>query len=137
MKIKLAAQLMGLSLLAFVPASVKAQSWQFNAQSIALKGGETTEIGDLYMVINCKSVLTATPEVTILDGPPGVTATIEEAMVVPRFQQCPKPVKGGKLKLTAGTIDDQTNSLMTIRVRYKTKDGDRDRSMTLTIALFP
>jgi len=121
----------------FVSTGVSAQSWQMNTQSFAMKSGETTEVGDIYWVINCRSQLTSTPEVTIMDGPPGITAAIEEAMVTPRFQQCPKPVKGGKLKLTAGTIDDQTNSLMTLRIRYKTRDGDRDRSMSFTIALFP
>jgi hypothetical protein len=58
-------------------------------------------------------------------------------MVLPRIQQCPRPVSGGKLSVTAGTIDDQSNSLMTVRIRYKTRDGIRDKSITFTIALFP
>jgi hypothetical protein len=114
-----------------------AQSWQFNTQSLALKSGETSEVADLYWVSNCKSLLTEKPEVTIMDGPPGVTATVEEAMVTPRIQQCPKPVKGRKLKVTAGTVDDQTNSIMTLRIRYKTRDGDRDQAMTIKMSLFP
>lgn len=118
-------------------SSAQAQSWQMNTQSLALKSGESTEVSDIYWVVNCKSLLTSPPEVTILDGPPGVTATIAEAMVLPRFQQCPKPVAGGKLSVAAGTIDDQSNSLMTVRIRYKTRDGVRDKSMTFTIALFP
>ena len=118
-------------------SSAQAQSWQFNTQSLALKSGESTEVSELYWVVNCKSLLTSTPEVTILDGPPGVTATITEAMVLPRIQQCPRPVSGGKLSVTAGTIDDQSNSLMTVRIRYKTRDGIRDKSITFTIALFP
>ena len=126
----------GLSLGLIAP-SVQAQSWQMNSQSFAMKSGETTEVGDIYWVVNCRSLLLATPEVTILDGPPGVTASIEEAMVVPRFQQCAQPVKGGKLKLKTGTIDDNSNTLMTLRIRYKTRDGDRDRSMSFTLALFP
>jgi hypothetical protein len=118
-------------------SNAQAQSWQMNTQSLALKSGESTEVSDLYWVVNCKALLTTTPEVTILDGPPGVTATVTEAMVTPRFQQCPKPVAGGKLKVTAGTIEDQSNSIMTIRIRYKTRDGIRDKSMTFTVALFP
>ncbi|MGA7326197.1 MAG: hypothetical protein WBX25_17360 [Rhodomicrobium sp.] len=131
------ARMTSLLVCVFVSTGAEAQSWQFNSVHLAMKSGETVEVGDLYWVINCRSQLTSTPEVTIMDGPPGVTAAVEEAMVVPRFQQCSKPVKGGKLKLTAGTIDDQTNSLMTVRIRYKTRDGDRDRSMNFTIALFP
>ena len=58
-------------------------------------------------------------------------------MVMPRFQQCAKPVKGGKLKLIAQKVEEPSNSLMTLRVRYKTKDGVRDKSMSFTISLFP
>ena len=93
MKLKIAAQLAGLLLCALGATGANAQSWQFNTQSVAMKSGETAEIGDLYWVSNCKSLLTAPPEVTIMDGPPGVTAVVEEAMVTPRFQQCAKPVK--------------------------------------------
>jgi hypothetical protein len=118
-------------------SNAQAQSWQMNTQSLALKSGESTEVSDLYWVVNCKSLLTGTPEVTILDGPPGVTVAVAEAMVTPRFQQCPKPVAGGKLKVTAGKIEDQSNSMMTIRIRYPTRDGVRDKSMTFTVALFP
>jgi hypothetical protein len=122
---------------ALVTTEACAQSWQMNTQSYALKSGETVEVGDLYFVINCKSQLTSPPEVTIMDGPPGVTATVDEAMVMPRFQQCPTPVKGGKLRLAAGTVDEQSESLMTVRVRYKTRDGTREKSLSFTIALFP
>jgi hypothetical protein len=117
--------------------AARAQSWQMNTQSYALKSGESTEIGDLYWVVNCQSQLQGPPEVTILDGPPGVTASITEAMVVPRFQQCPKAVKGAKLKLSAEQIEEQSSSQMTLRIRYKTKDGVRDKSMSFMISLFP
>ncbi len=115
----------------------QAQSWQMNSNSYALKSGESVEIMDLYWVTNCQSLLTSPPEVTVLDGPPGVTASTTEAMVTPRFQQCAKPVKGSKLKLSADKIDDQSYSVMTLRIKYKTKDGERDRSFTFNIALFP
>jgi hypothetical protein len=117
--------------------AAQAQSWQMNTQSYALKSGESTEIGDLYWVVNCQSQLQGPPEVTILDGPPGVTASITEAMVVPRFQQCARAVKGAKLTLSAQQIEEPSNSLMTLRVRYKTKDGARDKSMSFLISLFP
>ncbi len=131
------ARLASLILCILAATAANGQSWQFNTQEVALKSGETAEVMDLYWVTNCKSLLTATPEVTIMDGPPGVTAVVEEAMVVPRFQQCANTVKGAKLKLKADAIDDQTNSLMTLRIRYKTKDGNRDRSLSLKMSLFP
>jgi hypothetical protein len=73
----------------------------------------------------------------VLDGPPGVTTSVIEAMILPRFQQCPKPVKGAKLKLSVDKIEDQSYSMVTLRIRYKTKDGDRDKSLTFSLALFP
>ena len=115
----------------------QAQSWQMNTQSLALKSGETVEVMDLYWVINCRSQLTSIPEVTVMDGPPGVKVSIIEADVLPRFQQCSKPVKGAKLKMIAEKIDDQSYSMMTIRIKYKTKDGDREKSSTFSLALFP
>ena len=39
--------------------------------SIALKSGESVDVGEVFYVINCKSLLRSTPEVEILDGPPG------------------------------------------------------------------
>ena len=127
--------IIGLSLVS--TSRVQAQSWQMNSQSYALKSSESVEVGDLYWVINCQSQLTGTPEVTVLDGPPGVSASVTEAMVLPRFQQCAKPVKGAKLRLSADKIEDQSYSMMTLRIKYRTKDGERAKSLTFSLALFP
>ena len=108
-----------------------------SSQSYALKSGESVEVMDLYWVVNCQSQLKGTPEVTVLDGPPGVSASVTEAMVVPRFQQCARPVKGAKLRLSADKIEDQSYSMATLRIKYKTKDGEREKSMTFSLALFP
>jgi hypothetical protein len=137
MNFKLFACVMMIGLGSVLANRAQAQSWQMNSQSYALKSGESVEVSELYWVTNCQSLLTGLPEVTVLDGPPGVTASITEAMVTPRFQQCAKPVKGAKLKLNADKIEDQSYSIMTLRIKYKTKDGERERSTTFTIALFP
>jgi hypothetical protein len=104
---------------------------------IALKSGETADLGPLYYVYNCKSVLKATPDAEIIEGPPGVTVSVREEMVLPRFQNCAKKVQGGMLVVTAKDIDDQSYTNMTIRITYKTKDGERKRSHVYAIALFP
>ena len=55
-----------------------AQSIDWSVKNIAMKSGESTELGDIYFInLNCKSVLKETPQVEILDGPPGVTAVIK------------------------------------------------------------
>ena len=118
-------------------SKVRAQSLLLNAQSYALKSGESVEVGDVYYVVNCRSLLTSPPEVTVMDGPPGVTATVTEAMVLPRVQRCSSPVKGAKLRLSADKIEEQSYSQITLRIKYKTKDGEREQSFTFNLTLFP
>lgn len=110
---------------------------QTRAPNIALKSGESSELGNLYFVSNCKSVLTSTPTVEILDGPPGVTVSIKEEMVMARAQKCAAPVKGGKLFVAAGDIQDQSVSTLTLRITYKTRDGERKLSQSYNLNLFP
>lgn len=105
--------------------------------SIALKSGETAEVGDVYYVSNCRSLLKSTPEVEILDGPPGVSATIKQAMVLPRWQSCANRVAGGTLMISAKDIEDPSYTRLTIRVVYKTKDGERQRSHVINLSLIP
>jgi hypothetical protein len=106
-----------------------AQSIQFSVREIALKNGESTELGDEYWInSNCKSLLKSTPEVEILDGPPGVTAAIIAAKVVPHLFSCVNPAKD---------VQDYSYTRMVVRTRYKTLDGNRERSVTINIALFP
>jgi hypothetical protein len=105
--------------------------------TIALKSGESTELGDLYWVTNCRSLLKSTPEVDILDGPPGVSVAVKAAMVTPRAQRCANQVPGGKLVITAGVIEDPSFTQLTIRVTYRTRDGDRKFSRVYDLSLFP
>jgi hypothetical protein len=107
------------------------------AATIALRSGESAEIGDLYWVTNCKSILKNTPEVEILDGPPGVSVEIKAAMVIPRAQRCSNQVPGGKLVISAEKIEDPSYTPLTIRVTYHTRDGDRKSGLVLNLSLFP
>jgi hypothetical protein len=119
-------------------AGAQAQTMALSGvQTIALKSGESAELGNLYYISNCKSLLTSTPEVEILDGPPGVTASIREEMVPARFQKCASPVKGGKLFVAVKDIADQSFSTLTLRVTYRTRDGDRKLSHVFNLELFP
>lgn len=137
MNFKLIACVTAIGLGSVLADDALAQSMMRNTASYALKSGESVEVTDLYWVSNCQSQLKSAPEVTVLDGPPGVTASVSEAMVTPRAQQCAKPVKGAKLKLTADKIEDQSNSQMTLRIKYATKDGEREQSLTFNLTLFP
>jgi hypothetical protein len=117
---------------------VLAQTIQFTVQEIALKSGESSEFGDVFFITtNCKSVLKGTPTVEVLDGPPGVTATINPADVVPRGVGCAKPVAGGKLVIAAKDIQEHSYTRMVLRINYKTLSGDRQRSANINVSLFP
>jgi len=116
----------------------QAQSIHFAVSSIALKSGESTELGDVYSITkNCKSTLKETPQVEILDGPPGVTAVITAAKVVPRAYSCANPVSGGKLVISAKDIQEHSHTRMVLRLNYKTFSGNRQRSEQVNITLFP
>jgi len=106
-------------------------------QSVALKSGESVEVGDLYFAPNCRSILIATPTAEVLEGPSEITVSVKEAMVVPRTQECSKQVKGGKLVFTAKDIDDYSTSKLTVRITFKTKDGQTQRSVSYNVTLFP
>lgn len=115
-----------------------AQTIQRTVHDIALKDGESTELGDIYFITaNCKSVLKGTPQVEILDGPPGVTAVINPAKVVPRGYSCAKAVAGGKLILAAKDIHEQSYTRMVLRIHYKTLNGDRERAENINVTLIP
>jgi hypothetical protein len=125
-------------LLSMFCGGAQAQSIQFTVKDIALKSGESTELGDVwYITTDCKSMLKATPQVEILDGPPGVTAAINAAAVVPRGYSCAKPIAGGKLVIAAHDIEDYSYTRMVLRINYKTSVGDRQRTENINLTLFP
>ena len=106
--------------------------------SVALKNGESFELADAYWISStCKSMLVSTPEVEILDGPPGITVAVREAMVTPRFWNCAKPIKGGKVIITAKEIEEPSYTTLTVRFKLKTKEGERQYSQVYNISLFP
>ncbi len=124
--------------LIFGGETAHAQTIQLRAREISLRNGESTELADVYLIgTGCHSVLKGTPEVEIMEGPPGVTAVINPAKVVPYAHSCANPVAGGKLVLTAKDVQDYSYTRMILRVNYKTAEGIRQYSEHINIAVFP
>ena len=118
--------------------SASAQTIYFAVSNVALKNGESIQLGDVYYIsTECRSLLTATPEVEIMDGPPGVAVTIKKAMVVPRAVGCAKEIPGGKIMISANDIEDYSHTRMVVRIKYPTKSGDILRSRHINVTLFP
>ena len=116
-------------------SSATAQEAQ--ASRVALKSGESTDLDVLYFVGNCKSILVSKPEVEILEGPPELSLSVREEMVLPRRQACSNKVSGGILVLKAADVSESKQARLTYRIKYKTKDGDRQRSNVYNVSLFP
>src|SRR5262249_43127719 len=106
-------------------------------QRLTVKSGETLELGTVYYVSNCRSIMLGKPEIEVLEGPKQVALAIKEGMVTPRRYNCAKPVAGGTVLLTAKDIAEPADDTITYRVKYKTKDGDRQVSHTYKLSLFP
>lgn len=108
-----------------------------SAESVALKSGETTELGYEYWVSNCHSILKGAITVEVLEGPPEVAASIREQDVLPRRQNCARPVPGGVLLLTAKEIKAQSQTKLILRVKIPTADGERQKSRNFDLTLLP
>ncbi len=104
---------------------------------IALKSGDSVELGPVYWVANCRSIMIGLPEVEVLEGPSEVTLAIKEEPVLPRRQNCAAKVPGGTLVATAKDVKEPAEAKLTYRLKYKTKDGDRQRGNIFNLSLFP
>ena len=127
-----------MAILAMVGITIGAAAQaQADVRRLGVKSGENIELGPVYFVSNCRSIMIGLPEIEILEGPPQVTLSIKEAQVLPRRQGCAAPVAGGKLMLSAKSVTERTEAKLTFRLKYKTKDGDRQISNSYIVSLFP
>jgi hypothetical protein len=110
---------------------------QDESPRVSLKSGETIELGNVFFTRNCRSILTETPVIEVLEGPVELTLSIKPAMVVARSNNCSNQVQGGTVVATAKDIKAPTESKLTYRVKYKTLEGDRQISRVYMISLFP
>jgi hypothetical protein len=61
-------------------------------ESVSLKSGESVDLGNVFWVVNCRSLLTGPIVAEVLEGPPEVTVTIREQKVIPRNLDCANEV---------------------------------------------
>ena len=104
-------------------------------KTIVAKSGETIDIKPVYGALHCKSILTATPEVEVLQGPPELKLSVREDMVTP--ERCQTKVKGGVVVATIGEVKQQIDGKVRFRVKYKTKDGTREPGYVYNVSLLP
>lgn len=110
---------------------------QDTLRRISVKNGESVDLGTVYYVSNCRSIMVGLPDIEVLEGPSGVALSIREEPVLPRRQSCAAKVAGGTLVLTAKDVTEPAEAKLTYRLNYKTKDGPRQSSGALIVSLFP
>jgi hypothetical protein len=106
-------------------------------RQFAVKNGESIDLGTVYYVSNCRSIMIGLPDIEVLEGPKNVALSIREEPVLPRRQGCAAKVNGGTLVLAAKDVTEPAEAKLTYRVNYKTKDGPRQISHTIIVSLFP
>jgi hypothetical protein len=117
-----------------ISADAEAQS---ALRRLVAKNGESIELGPIYWVTNCRSIMVGLPEVEVLEGPPQVALTVKEAQVLPRRQGCAAKVSGGTLMLSTEGVTEPAEAKLTYRLKYKTKEGDRQTSSSFVVSLYP
>jgi hypothetical protein len=126
-----ASVLVGAGLGSYSPANAQ------DAGRIAVKNGESVDLGKVYYVSHCRSIMVGLPDIEVLEGPKSVALSIREEPVLPRRQGCAANVAGGTLVLTAKDVTEPAEAKLTYRVNYKTKDGPRQTSHSFMVSLFP
>ena len=106
-------------------------------RSIALKNGESVDLMPVFGEKNCRSILSETPKVEVLEGPPEIKVGVREEMVMPRRSSCKEKIKGGVVFATANDVKARTEGKLTFRVKYKSKDGERQAAHSYNVTLFP
>lgn len=121
-----------------IAAAIQApRNAQAQHRKLVIKNGESIELHTVYWVANCRSIMVGLPTVEVLDGPPEVKVSVREGMVVPRTQNCAKPVAGGTLVATLQGLAAPKEAKLTYRVMYKTRDGERPIGRSYELSLFP
>jgi hypothetical protein len=111
---------------------------QIKVSDIALKSGESAEMGITYWITrgaNCRSTLEKIEGVEVLEGPPELTITIKEEIVLPN--DCAKKVPGGRVVISVKDVTAPYHGKLVYRIKFKTKDGSRQSSYIYNVALYP
>lgn len=108
------------------------------AENIALRGGETADLGGVWWISNCQSILKSTPVVEVMEGPADLSVAVKAQKVLPRTAKCAKQVDGGELTVSAAPdIKVREQGKLFLRIKYATKDGERQKSREVNYTLFP
>jgi hypothetical protein len=104
---------------------------------ISIKSGESVDIGPVYWVEGCTSLLITVVGVDFLEGPPGINLSVRREDVLPQRPGCTSKVNGGVVVASVKEISAPTHGTLRYRVRYKTQNGANQSTHTAQISLYP
>lgn len=108
-----------------------------SAQEVALRSGESVDLGSVYWAEGCTSTLITLVGVDVLEGPPGVKLSLRKEDVQPRQQNCPTKIQGGVVVASVKDVPTPTAGVLKYRVRYKTTNGSRQSEHSVQMSLQP
>ena len=104
---------------------------------ISIKSGESVDLGPVYWVEGCTSLLVTVVGVDFLEGPPGITLSVRREDMLPQRPGCTNKVNGGVVVASVKDISALTHGTLRYRVRYKTQNGSNQSTHTVQISLHP
>jgi hypothetical protein len=107
---------------------------------ISIKNGETLPIYRTTVVsYHCEPIFLGVDGLDVLEGPPELSLKFELGMVptASTLRDCPKPVNGVIVTMTAKDVTERKEAVLTFRVNLKSKQGPVQRTARYRVLMFP
>jgi hypothetical protein len=110
-------------------------------QLFGIKNGETLPLRTFtwFRLATCEPLFLDFEKFDVLEGPPELSLQYEPAQVhaSSTTRDCPKPIKGGTILVTAKDVTEKIEAVFAFRVRMRTKEGPRQVTFRYNVLLFP
>lgn len=104
---------------------------------ISIKSGESVDLGPVYWVEGCTSLLITVVGVDFLEGPPGITLSVRREDVLPQRPGCSNKVNGGVVVASVKDVPVPAHGTLRYRVRYKTQNGTNQSTHSAQMSVYP
>jgi len=106
----------------------------------SIKSGETLLLRSLTTVTpNCEPLFESFDSIDVIEGPPELSLKFEPGRVktYTTSHTCPEAVPGGRIMVTAKSVDERREAMLVFRVSYQTKTGPWQQTIRFRMLMFP
>jgi hypothetical protein len=117
-----------------------AQDYGNMIYAFSIRDGETLVLRRVTTVTNgCESMFVKAEGVDVLEGPSELSFKLEPGLVRTAVagKDCPKPVSGTVVYVSAKNVKEPKDQVVTIRVRMETTNGPWQSTIRTRILIFP